>query len=98
MSNDQNSNQPEPQEPPDLEAYRIPGTNMINFSRYVRENTIYPEPQFKVGDVVVFTVITEITAIGKDCDGSTLYTADMIGGGWGEESFRAATEEEQKSY
>lgn len=101
MNDDQNP-QEQPQKPQitdeDIARYTIPGTNVFNLTRWVRENTEYPPPKFKVGDVVVFTVITEITGVGKDCDGSILYSAEMIGHGWGEENFREATEEESKNY
>ena len=78
------------------ERYRIPGTNAFNYSMWARENVEQPPPAFKVGDKVVFTIITEIEAINHDCDGSVLYTADMIGHGWGERNFRAFTEADQE--
>lgn len=74
--------------PLDHEDYRIPGTNMFNFSKYSRENIPKDPPRLKVGDKVVFTLETEISEVGEDCDGTTLYSADMIGGGWREDCFK----------
>ncbi len=70
------------------ENYIILGTNIINFSKYSRENIPKPSPKFKVGDKVVFTIETEITEIGNDCDGTVLYGAYMLGNSWGEKNFK----------
>ena len=79
----------------DHEDYRIPGTNDFNFSKWSRENDLKDPPKLKVGDKVIFTLETEIIAIGQDCDGTVLYSADMIGDGWGEEEFRKIIDEEE---
>ena len=67
------------------ERYRIPGTNAINFSKWSRENDPKPPPSFKVGDVVRFAVETEVMVVYSDCDGTALYTLDMVGNGWSED-------------
>ena len=72
--------------------YKIEGTNLISFSKWARENTIYPDPQFKVGDEVTFTVDAEVTSVYKDCDGSTLYSLDRVGHGWCEENIKSKEE------
>jgi hypothetical protein len=69
------------------EKYRIPGTNIFNFTAYSRENIPKPPPSLKVGDKVCFCIETEITDVGRDCDGTALYGADMIGWGWAEGAF-----------
>ena len=74
--------------PLDNERYRIAGTNAFNFSQWSRENEPKPPHELKVGDKVVFTVETEITELVQDCDGTSLYVADMIGGGWNEDHFQ----------
>ena len=76
------------EKPLDHEDYRIPGTNMSNFSKWSRENIPKAPPSLSTGDKVIFTLETEITKVGEDCDGTTLYTADMIGGGWSEDCFK----------
>lgn len=90
--------EPKKQIPMDDERYRIPGTNMVNFSHWARENVEQPAPKFEVGDVVVITLVREITAVGKDCDGSTLYGLDGIGFGYSESDLRIATDEEKSNY
>jgi hypothetical protein len=72
---------------PDNERYKI-GKNAFNFTQYSRKNIPKDPPKLKIGDKVLFTIETEIISIGKDCDGTVLYEADMIGDGWGEESFK----------
>ena len=61
---------------------------IFNWSRWSRENIPKPAPMLRVGDKVRFTLETEITKVGQDCDGTTLYAADMIGFGWNEETFQ----------
>jgi hypothetical protein len=46
----------------------------FNLSKWSRENIPKPKPKFKLGDKVVLTTPLTITKIGKDCDGSTLYS------------------------
>ena len=83
--------------PMDDDRYRIPGTNMFSMSRWARENLIRPEPKFKVGDRVLFTVEAEITDIREDCDGSTLYRADMVEGNWSEDCFTLLPPEDDEA-
>lgn len=64
---------------------------LFNFSKWSRENVPKPPPQFAVGDTVIFTIETTITHVGADCDGTTLYGADMIGFGWAEGHFAKKT-------
>ena len=71
----------------DLEKYRIPGTNIINWNAYSRAEIPKDPPRFKVGDKVIFTCETEITVVGQDCDGTVLMGANMIGHGWGQQHF-----------
>ena len=54
----------------------------------IEENNLARKRKFKVGDKVIFTIETEITRIGRDCDGTALYEADYIGSGWREENFK----------
>ena len=75
----------------EIERYTIPGTNIVNWSAYSRENIPKDPPRFQVDDKVVFTCETEITVVGQDCDGTVLLSADMIGHGWGQECFRKVT-------
>ena len=70
------------------EDYMIPGTNIVNFTAYSRENIPKEPPRFQVGDKVVFSCETEITCVGQDCDGTVLLSADMIGHGWGQVHFK----------
>lgn len=67
--------------------YRI--GNFVNYSKWSRENEPKSAPKFKVGDKVTFTIETEITKVGQDCDGTTLYGAEMLGFGWDEGSFKS---------
>ena len=70
-----------------IKKYTIPGTNIFNWSKYSRENIPQDPPRFREGDKVIFTVETIITKVGSDCDGTVLYSAEMIGSAWGEEHF-----------
>lgn len=63
-------------------AYTIGG--FLNWSKYSRENIPKKTPKFKVGDNVILTTEREITQVGQDCDGTTLYGLDNIGFGWSE--------------
>jgi hypothetical protein len=99
MGDSLSDNNLQPEKPKkSIEDYRIPETNMINWSRYLRENTVYPPPSHKIGDVVVLTVIGEVTEVYKDCDGSTLYEIDGTIRGYPESSVRAATDEEKENF
>lgn len=80
------------------DKYRIPGTNMFNFSAWSRDNEPKEPPRYKVGDVVVITLTREITAVGNDCDGTVLYGLDGMGFGWNEDIMRPATDEEIAGY
>jgi hypothetical protein len=77
------SDDDKPQKPFDHPDYQI-GNGAFNFSKWVRENVQQPEPRFKVGDIIVKMEIVEITKIGKDCDGSTLYYFDGENSGSGD--------------
>ena len=59
----------------------------------IEENNLAKPRKFKVGDTVTFTVETNITKVDRDCDGTALYGARMIGNCWGEDNFKL--EEEQ---
>jgi hypothetical protein len=78
-----------------LEAYRIPGTNAINWSRYARENLPHDPPRFEIGDVVAYLVIGEITRVYEDCDGEVLYTVNDYHSGITDGSLRLATDDEK---
>lgn len=79
--------------------YKIPGTNMINFSMWSRENEPKGDHQYAVGDVVVLMRVCEIEKLGRDCDGTPLYwLSDGLGGGYSEQSLRPATEEEASNF
>lgn len=87
-----------PKLPMDDPRYKIPGTNMINFSKWSRENEEHPDHKFAVGDIVVLTITVEISELIRDCDGTPLYRFGDIRGNWSEESLRAATDEEIENY
>ena len=84
--------------PMDDERYRIPGTNTFNLSAWSRENEPKAPPQFKLGDIVVFTTTAEITRVYQDVDGTPLYSLDIQPHGHNEESIRPATEEEKDNF
>lgn len=92
--NDNNENKE--QKPFDHPDYKI-GDNAFNWTKWVRENIQHPLPRFKVGDVIVRMEVAEITRIGKDCDGSTLYYFDGENGGYGDYG-DLRTLEEMKAY
>lgn len=78
--------------------YRIPGIpNSVNFAQWTRENEPAEPPKHAIGDVVVFTFVTTVSAINQDCDGTPLYKLGVIGGGWSSDNVRAATDEEKRS-
>jgi len=58
----------------------------------IEENNLAKEKKFKIGDIVVFTIETTINQVGRDCDGTTLYGADMIGNCWAENNFKPLDE------
>lgn len=70
--------------PMDHPDYRIPGTNAFNLSKWSRENEPKPPHTRQVGDVVVLTVVGEITGLTFDCDGTALYSVDGQYHGHGE--------------
>jgi hypothetical protein len=76
------------------ERYRIPGTDAFSYSKWARENVDRDPPKFKVGDVVVITLVKEITKVGNDCDGTVLYGLEDLGFGYSEDNLRLATDEE----
>lgn len=79
--------------------YWVTGPGTFNLSKWLRENVEQPPPQFKVGDVVTITITREITKVGQDCDGTTLYGIDGLGFGWPEgDHLRLATDEEAKNF
>lgn len=80
-----------PQKPLDHPDYRVPGTNLINASKWSRENIPKPPPAFKVGD----RVLAEVTVhkVYEDCDGTPLFAIGGSSGivllhGWPNESLR----------
>ncbi len=80
------------------ERYRIPGMNAFSMSAWSRENEPKDTPRFKVGDVVVVTVVTEVTRVYKDCDDTPLYGFDDIGNGYADRgNIRLATQDEADS-
>lgn len=88
-----------PKLPIDDPRYRIEGTDMMNFSKWSRENEPKPDHQHQVGDVVVLNFVCKITKLVRDCDGTALYVlSNGLGGGWSEEQLRAATQEEKDNY
>ncbi|MGA2669976.1 MAG: hypothetical protein ABSF21_00945 [Dehalococcoidia bacterium] len=70
------------------EEYRIPGTNIYDWSKYSRENIVKSPPRFKVGDSVIFTIKTEVLRVYQDCDGTPLYEVDMLGNGWSDRQLK----------
>lgn len=85
--------------PFDDPRYLIPGTNAFNFSQWSRENEPKPDHAFKVGDVVVLTVVCEVTKLTHDCDGTPLYSlSGSLGHGWSGDQLRAATDDEANNY
>lgn len=81
------------------ERYRIPGLNAFSMSAWSRENEPKEPPRYKVGDVVVLTVTTEVTRVFEDCDGTPLYSFEnglrnMSDRG----QIRPATDEEAREY
>ena len=66
----------------------FPDKPFFVFSHYSRENIPKPKPKYSVGDEVVLTFETDVTKIGQDCDGTTLYGLRNVGFGWGENSFK----------
>jgi hypothetical protein len=81
-----------------LETYRIPGTNIIRWSKYLRENESHEPPRFKLGDVVAYLVIGEITRVYEDCDGTPLIEIDNQYSGINQDNVRLATDEEKEDY
>lgn len=86
--------QPKDKLPFDDPRYLIPGTNMFNLSKWTRENEPQADHQFTVGDVVVLTVVTEVTKLTRDVDGTPLYRLSVAEGLWSEGDIRKATDEE----
>ena len=64
-----------------------PDIEIFNFTKWSRENISKDPPKLKIGDNVIFTLITKINHVGQDCDGTILYSADMINHGWDESCF-----------
>ena len=63
--------------PMDHEDYRIPGTNMFNLSKWIRENDPPQPGKYKIGDHVSLVLSCVITRVFQDCDGTTLYSLEM---------------------
>lgn len=81
------------------ERYRIPGLNAFSMSAWSRDNEPKEPPRFKVGDIVAITIITEVTKVFNDCDGTPLYSLDGIGHGYSDHNdIRPATDEEKQNY
>lgn len=59
--------------------YRIPGTNIVSFSRWSRENVPKPPPAHKIGDRVLVELLVHKSY--EDCDGTPLFAigGDNIG-------------------
>lgn len=78
-----------------LEDYRIPGTNLLNFSAYSRENIPKLPHKHKVGDIVKYTAVCEITELHNDCDGTALYVLDNQHYGVSEDSLKTPSKAEK---
>lgn len=97
MDNENKDNEQSEQKPFNHPDYEVaPG--IFNFAKWSRENIPKPPHKFKVGDVVVITITTEVVATGFDCDGTPLYNLGMLGFGWSEDGMRLATDEEADNY
>lgn len=80
------------------ERYRVAGLNAFSFSKWSKDNLPKQPARFKVGDVVAVTIITEITKVYEDCDGTPLYAFDKFTGWPDDGSIRPATDEELNSF
>jgi len=61
---------------------------VVENGKTIEQNNLEEPRKFKVGDEVIFQLETTITEVGRDCDGTVLYGADMIGNCWGEDCFQ----------
>lgn len=85
--------------PIDDPRYRIEGTNMINFSKWSRENEPKPDHEYAEGDIVILTITAQVKKLTRDCDGTALYQFHEIGGNWSEDTIlRKASDEEADEY
>lgn len=62
------------------------------------ENQAEEPHVFNVGDIVVATIVTEITDLSRDMFGEPLYQMAFAKGLWMKDVIRPATEEEQDNY
>lgn len=78
--------------PLDHPDYLIPGTNILNFSRWSRENEPKDPSPFKIGDEVYVLCCAEVVRIYEDCDGTPLHALDNGQKGYSAASLSATSD------